>query len=218
MLNDLRGIYDAYMVACSDSVLIKSAQAKYAILDRLDGLYTEAILGYEDLLSLSTTEVDSLLCLLDIAYTMQDMYYDDSGKAAHSTMSYQSNGISISTLKDAKHTVEQLWGKILAKSEDESIYNAPVPTKLEVSNYPNPFNPSTTIAFSVPEAGKVRLTVYNIRGQRVRDLIDDSMMRGFHKVIWDGKDNGKHSVSSGLYFVRIDTGNNTVIKKVMMLK
>jgi hypothetical protein len=218
LLNDLRGIYDAYMVACSDSVLIKGAQAKYAILDRLDGLYTEAIQGYEDLLLLSTTEVDSLLCLLDIAYTMQDMYYDDSGKAAPSTMSYQSNGISISTLKDAKHTVDELWGKILAKSEDESIYNAPVPTKLELSNYPNPFNPSTTIAFSVPEAGKVRLTVYNIRGQRVRSLIDDNMMRGFHKVIWDGKDNGKHSVSSGLYFVRIDTGNNTVIKKVMMLK
>ena len=218
LLNDLRGIYAAYMVACSDSVLIKSAQAKYAMVNRLDGLYTEAIQGYEDLLLFSTTEVDSLLCLLDIAYTMQDMYYDDSGKAAHSTMSYQSNGISISTLKDAKHTVEQLWGKILAKSEDESIYNAPVPTKLEVSNYPNPFNPSTTIAFSVPEAGKVRLTVYNIRGQRVRDLIDDSMMRGFHKVIWDGTDNGKHSVSSGLYFVRIDTGNNAVVKKVMMLK
>ncbi|MCB5270755.1 MAG: heparinase II/III family protein [Candidatus Cloacimonetes bacterium] len=218
LLNDLRGIYDAYMVACSDSVLIKGAQAKYAILDRLDGLYTEAIQGYEDLLLLSTTEMDSLLCLLDIAYTMQDMYYDDSGKAAHSTMSYQSNGISISTLKDAKHTVEQLWGKILAKSEDESIYNAPVPTKLEVSNYPNPFNPSTTIAFSVPEAGKVRLTVYNIRGQRVRDLIDDNMMRGFHKVIWDGKDNGNSSVSSGLYFVRIDTGSNAVVKKVMMLK
>jgi hypothetical protein len=218
LLNDLRGIYDAYMVACSDSVLIKSAQAKYAMVNRLDGLYTEAIQGYEDLLLFSTTEVDSLLCLLDIAYTMQDMYYDDSGKAAHSTMSYQSNGISISTLKDAKHTVDELWGKILAKSEDESIYNAPVPTKLELSNYPNPFNPSTTIAFSVPEAGKVRLTVYNIRGQRVRSLIDDNMMRGFHKVIWDGKDNGKHSVSSGLYFVRIDTGNNTVIKKVMMLK
>jgi flagellar hook assembly protein FlgD len=89
---------------------------------------------------------------------------------------------------------------------------------LEVSNYPNPFNPSTTIAFSVPEAGKVRLTVYNIRGQRVRDLIDDNMMRGFHKVIWDGKDNGNSSVSSGLYFVRIDTGSNAVVKKVMMLK
>jgi len=218
LLSDLRGIYDAYMVACSDSVLIKGAQGKYAILERLDGLYPEAIQVYEDLLLFSTTEVDSLMCLLDISYTMQDMYYDDSGKAAHSEASYLSNGISISNLKDAKQTVEQLWGKILENSEDESIYNAPVPTKLEVNNYPNPFNPSTTITFSLPEESKVRLSIYNIRGQKVRDLIDGNMMRGFHKVIWDGKDNGNRSVSSGLYFIRIDSGINSVVKKVMMLK
>ncbi|MDD3534030.1 MAG: heparinase II/III family protein [Candidatus Cloacimonetes bacterium] len=218
LLSDLRGIYDAYMVACSDSILLKSAQAKYAIVDRLDGLYPDAIQVYEDLLLLSATELDSLLCLLDIAYTVQDMYYEDPGKGAHSAMSYQSNGISISTLKDAKHTVDKLWDQIMAESEDESMYNAPVPTVLELSNYPNPFNPSTTIAFSLPEESKVRLSIYNIRGQRVRNLIDGDMMRGFHKVIWDGKDNGNSLVSSGLYFIRIDSENNTLVKKVMMLK
>jgi hypothetical protein len=146
------------------------------------------------------------------------MYYEDPGKGAHSAMSYQSNGISISTLKDAKHTVDKLWDQIMAESEDESMYNAPVPTVLELSNYPNPFNPSTTIAFSLPEESKVRLSIYNIRGQRVRNLIDGDMMRGFHKVIWDGKDNGNSLVSSGLYFIRIDSENNTLVKKVMMLK
>lgn len=64
----------------------------------------------------------------------------------------------------------------------------------------------------------VHLSVYNIRGQRVRELIDGSLPRGFHKVVWDGKDNGNRNVSSGLYFVRIETGKTSTVRKIMMLK
>jgi hypothetical protein len=218
LLSELRSIYNVYIVACNDSVLVKSAQIKNVMIDRFDGLYLQALQGYEDQMYLSTTELDSLLCLLDIAYTLQDMYYDDQGKGTYAGMSYMSNGINITSLKDAKLTVDQLLGEILSKSEIATLDNVPVPAKLDVINYPNPFNPSTTIAFSLPEEGVVRLSIYNIRGQRVRDLLNGNMNRGFHKVVWDGRDNGSRPVSSGLYFIRIDTGRRSAIKKLMMLK
>lgn len=218
LLSDLRGIYDSYIVACSDSILLKSAQAKYAIVDRLDGLYPNAIQFYEDLLLQSTTELDSLLCLLDIAYTMQDMYYDDPGKGAHTAMSYQSNGISIATLKEAKHTIDQLWNKIMAASENESIYNAPVPTKLDVKNYPNPFNPSTTIAYSLPTYGKVRLDIYNIKGQLVKTLLNQDMEAGLHSAVWNGKDMNNKAVASGIYFYRLSSPQMTQTKRMLLMK
>lgn len=113
---------------------------------------------------------------------------------------------------------DQLWGQILNRPENPGLLDVPVPTKLEVTNYPNPFNPSTTLAFSLPAEGIVRLSVYNIRGQLVRELINGSMPRGFHKVVWDGRDNGNRSVSSGLYYVRIETGKTSTAKKIMLLK
>ncbi|MDY0152477.1 MAG: NosD domain-containing protein [Candidatus Cloacimonas sp.] len=218
LLSELRCIYNIYTATCSDSILVKSAQIKNVMIDRFDGMYLQALQGYEDQLNLSATELDSLLCQLDITYTLQDMYYDDQAKGACTGMSYQSNGINITSIAEARLSIDRLWGKILEETENEDMNNAPVPTKFDVMNYPNPFNPSTTIAFSLPEEGVVRLSVYNIRGQKVRDLMNGSIDRGFHTVVWDGKDNGNCTVSSGLYFVRIDTGNRSVVKKIMMLK
>ena len=85
-------------------------------------------------------------------------------------------------------------------------------------NYPNPFNPTTTIAFSIPDAGRVRLAVYNIKGQKVKDLINSDLPRGNHKLIWDGKDDANRNVGSGIYFLRLESGGKTSIRKAMLLK
>ncbi len=218
LLSELRNIYSVYALSCSDSILVASAQVRSVMLDRFDMQYLQAIQGYEDLLEASATELDSLLCLLDIAYTLQDMYYNDQSKGTHTSASYQANGIHVSSLKEATLTVDRIWSEILNASDNTTILNATVPTHLDVTNYPNPFNPTTTIAFSLPEEGVVRLSVYNIRGQLVKELINESIPRGFHKVVWDGRDNRNSSVSSGLYFVRVDVGNTSKVKKIMMLK
>lgn len=217
-LIELRNIYSVYAQSCNDSLLVASAQVRSIMLDRFDMQYLQAIQGYEELLETSTTELDSLLCLLDIAYTLQEMYYNDQGKGTHTSFPYHANGIQVSSLKEANLTVDRIWSEIMRISDNTTILNVPVPTQLDVTNYPNPFNPTTTIAFSLPEEGVVRLSVYNIRGQLVKELINESMTRGFHKVVWDGRDNRNRSVSSGLYFIRIEVGNTSKVKKIMMLK
>lgn len=85
-------------------------------------------------------------------------------------------------------------------------------------NYPNPFNPSTSISFSIPDESKIELTVYNIKGQKVKQLVSDQRQVGQHSVVWYGKnDNGK-AVSSGIYFYRLKTEDVNQTKRMLMLK
>lgn len=85
-------------------------------------------------------------------------------------------------------------------------------------NYPNPFNPSTTIAFETPSSGHVRLDVFDVRGRRVRTLVDESMPAGAHLVTWDGRDNAGNTAGSGVYFYRLAAGGKSEAKKMMILK
>ena len=80
-------------------------------------------------------------------------------------------------------------------------------------NYPNPFNPSTEITFALPSPTHVRLGVYNIRGQKVTSLVDRYLGAGSHTVTWDGT-----GLASGIYIYRISTEENTVSRKMLLLK
>ncbi len=88
-----------------------------------------------------------------------------------------------------------------------------------LSNHPNPFNPTTTISFSIPEEGKIELLVYNIKGQKVKTLLNDDLNEGNHSVVWYGVDESGNSVSSGVYFYNlIVNGKSKAIKKCLMMK
>lgn len=92
-------------------------------------------------------------------------------------------------------------------------------TDYELSqNYPNPFNPSTTIRFSLPQAGAVQLAIYNITGQEVRRLVSGAMNAGRHSVVWDGKDNSGQSVPSGIYFYRLHVNDFVHTRKMSFVK
>ncbi len=86
------------------------------------------------------------------------------------------------------------------------------------SNYPNPFNPITNISYSVKKAGKVTLEVYNIKGQLVKTLVNDVKETGNYTTTWNGTDNSNKSVSSGVYFYKMKTGNYTATKKMILMK
>ncbi|MCK5158346.1 MAG: T9SS type A sorting domain-containing protein, partial [Candidatus Heimdallarchaeota archaeon] len=87
-----------------------------------------------------------------------------------------------------------------------------------VGNYPNPFNPITTINYSLADEGDVELTVYNIKGQKVSILVNEIKDSGHYQAVWDGTDNNKKQVASGVYFYRLSTGEKTINKKMLLLK
>ncbi|MEA2062470.1 MAG: T9SS type A sorting domain-containing protein, partial [Gemmatimonadota bacterium] len=87
-------------------------------------------------------------------------------------------------------------------------------------NFPNPFNPSTTIAYDIPD-GKtvmVSLQVFNLRGQLLRTLVDEEKEAGTYQIQWDGKDSRGGPVSSGIYFYRIRAGDFARVRKMVILK
>ncbi len=86
------------------------------------------------------------------------------------------------------------------------------------SNYPNPFNPSTTINFSLPKTAPVKLVIYNIRGQKVKVLLNESLECGNHSIVWNGRDDGNRPVASGVYFARLEQSGVTKISKMMLMK
>ena len=87
-----------------------------------------------------------------------------------------------------------------------------------LSNYPNPFNPRTTISFTLPEADHARMVVYNMSGQMVRNLVDTELSAGVHSVVWDGRDNLGIPVSSGIYVTRFISGKNAVTHRMTLVK
>ena len=87
------------------------------------------------------------------------------------------------------------------------------------NNYPNPFNPATTIKYALPQAADVQLTVYNVVGQPVRTLVADHQSAGRYVVEWDATNNNGHSLASGMYFYRLQAGEEFLeIKKMLLLK
>jgi len=101
------------------------------------------------------------------------------------------------------------------EAEDENI----ILSKIELSCYPNPFNPSTTIYFSITKESNVELSIFNIKGQKVKTLVNDNLEKGNHSVVWLGKDEADKSVSSGVYFYKIKfDGKNESVKKCLLLK
>ena len=87
------------------------------------------------------------------------------------------------------------------------------------NNYPNPFNPVTTIHYALPEATDVKLTVYNVVGQPVRTLVAEHQNAGRYVVEWDATNDSGHSLSSGMYFYRLQAGGEFhAVKKMLLLK
>jgi len=87
-----------------------------------------------------------------------------------------------------------------------------------LSNYPNPFNPSTTIEFSLPETGFTDLVIYNMTGQKVRELISGTMSGGIHSVVWNGCNDSGLTVSNGLYLARLRMGSQSVVRRMVLVK
>ncbi len=100
---------------------------------------------------------------------------------------------------------------------DEEV--VPISTNILNENYPNPFNPSTTISYNLIEDSNVELSIYNLKGQKVKQLVKNHLSAGQHSVNWNGTDNNGKDVSSGIYLYKLKVGNHyTSTKKMILLK
>ncbi|HPI26510.1 MAG TPA: T9SS type A sorting domain-containing protein, partial [Candidatus Cloacimonadota bacterium] len=116
---------------------------------------------------------------------------------------------------DALQTNIPLMGSATPVSNNDNVN--PVVTRLG-SNYPNPFNPNTTLSYSLKERGEVKIDIYNVLGQKVRTLVNGVMNAGTHSVSWNGMDDNRRPVASGVYFYKMQSGTYTNTRKMILMK
>ena len=106
---------------------------------------------------------------------------------------------------------------VLTSIDDE--YSLGSSQSMFLSNFPNPFNPSTTINFTIQTNSSIDLTIFNIKGQKIKTLANSGFPKGYHSIVWDGDDESGKSVSSGVYYYKFNVNGKTeVVKKCLLLK
>ncbi|MBT5329633.1 MAG: T9SS type A sorting domain-containing protein [Gemmatimonadetes bacterium] len=109
-------------------------------------------------------------------------------------------------------------GRIQAVAIDKSsMANAPLDFSL-APNFPNPFNPETTLRYALPQSGEVKLVIYDMLGQEVRTLVHEMQAPGVYTVLWNGHNEHGFAVASGLYFYRIEAGNFVQTRKMTLVR
>jgi hypothetical protein len=94
-----------------------------------------------------------------------------------------------------------------------------LPRRLELGNpYPNPFNGGTRIEFALPEATGLRLEIYDLRGRRLRTLVQGETEAGFHSVEWDGRDGRGRAVAAGVYLCRMQTAGFATCRRLTLVR
>lgn len=102
--------------------------------------------------------------------------------------------------------------------EDAKKINSILNTFKLNQNFPNPFNPNTSIQYEVPKAGKVELDIFNINGQLIKSIHKEHRQKGKFKIDWNGKNNQGSFVATGVYFYRAKFENTVISKRMFFIK
>jgi len=174
--------------------------------------FESAITWFEEIIQDPPTVADSVFAVIDAGYTYLVM---NNSRACYSGKISELKPVSRQQYEtDREDLIDMLFGNPEPENNISSILKITL-----YPNYPNPFNPETTISFALPEDSKVEVSIYNIKGQKVKTLLKESVEKGIHNVIWGGKDNNGKSVSSGVYFYKLKVnGKDKAIKKCLLLK
>jgi PelA/Pel-15E family pectate lyase len=92
------------------------------------------------------------------------------------------------------------------------------PVDLSIVNNPNPFNPSTSITYTIPEMAQTEIVVFDVMGQRIVTLYTGMIAAGIHTVVWDGHDASDHRVASGVYLCRVRSGDKTAVRRMVLAR
>ncbi len=171
--------------------------------------YIEAIARLEEVIIEPDTRIDSVMALADQGYCYVQLA--ESGTRA------LPNKCTVKT-KTIEEYLEYMKSLRMFLNGDAESSQAPAYVFALDANYPNPFNPTTTISYSIPKDDKVVLKVYNIKGQLVKTLVNDHLEAGKHKVVWNGDNQIGKNASSGIYLYRLESGGKSKAQKMLLLK
>ena len=157
-------------------------------------------------------------------YSLSDLYSDSVSTIAFVGGSYTLNvrlapyGSAIYVLSDsARHLILPAIPLVTGVESRDQIVQTPKQFRL-LNNYPNPFNPSTTLSFDIVRPGSISLRIYNLLGQEVALLLDGYQQAGHHKVVWNALDARGVQVGSGVYFARLQEGSLVDVKKLVLVR
>jgi tetratricopeptide (TPR) repeat protein len=176
--------------------------------------FETAIGFYESIITNSTSFEDSIFAVIDAGYTY--LLMEGSGRGGYVG---QITSLKPKSREAFESNRDDLLSGLLYNTNGNKNQNEIPKIVVLNNNYPNPFNPETTISFSIPEDSKVNLSIYNIRGQKVKTLIRTKLENGFHEIIWNSKDNNGKLVATGVYFYKLKVdGKDISVKKCLLLK
>ncbi len=152
-------------------------------------------------------------------------HYDGADwEEVSATFDTEANTLSISVDRDdfspyAMSRRNTGVNKVGGKGGQSDIMSVVPVAPVTLSNYPNPFNPRTIIAFNLPEATHVNLSLYDITGKLVQTFIsNEARLEGDYSVVWDGTDANGRQVASGVYIYRLNTDSSTLVRQMTLLK
>ncbi|MCK4548228.1 MAG: T9SS type A sorting domain-containing protein [Candidatus Eisenbacteria sp.] len=170
---------------------------------------------------ISMTEAYNWICPRSQAAGEHSMFDDNGDGIGHecTDLGYDPDDPLKDGFVGKFYSLDGWWcgGGTPVAGETEAVPWAAESDLLEL-NYPNPFNPRTTIAYTIRRAERVSLSIYDSTGRMVRTLVESSQQPGRHTVVWDGRDNAGRRVDSGVYFCRIATGSVTETGKMVLVK
>ena len=220
---------DERMIALGEPALRGGLMSLPVVMDETEGLLSgqmrlkfdpqqyriAGVVGTEvtaDYMVASNVVDDALL----IAFAGAEGYSDGAGSILEIQLEVLGDGVAATPLTFEK--VDLNGGRIQATSvESASVFAQPQVYSL-LQNWPNPFNPETSLRYSLPAASRVTLTVFDMLGQKVRILVDQPQDAGTYSVQWNGRDEHGRSVASGLYLYRIEAGQFAQTRKMTLLR
>ena len=190
------------------------------VLDKLTDdklmLIWNSTYGSAQNINLNIIDSDGNLLLGENAVTIAD-YNHLASPILASNLSNNRVILFWSQIHDSYFTT--LSAQLIDFSAVENDQNSIIPPAINLEqNYPNPFNPTTNISFSVHNPGLVKVDIYNLKGQKVKSLLNDNLHVGKHNLAWNGKDESGRNVASGIYFTKIKTELGVKTIKMVLMK
>nr|WP_321268670.1 T9SS type A sorting domain-containing protein [uncultured Sulfurimonas sp.] len=146
--------------------------------------------------------------------TMYGSWSPDGTKICYVRKETDASYLNIYDIEQNAHSIIHVEGESVPSAVHDQK-----PVLLSIKGiYPNPFNPSTTIEFSLSQTGNVHIVIYNMIGQKIRDLFNGTINRGLHSQMWNGRDNQGGTVSSGVYLCHLTMGEQVASRQMLLLR